>query len=293
MDPAGSVEGFLEVGDGRVWYRRYGEPGSRPPLLCLHGGPGMPHDYLEPLAALADERPVIFYDQLGCGRSPVGATAPRWTVARFQTELERVRAGLGLAETHLFGNSWGGMLAMSHALQGATGIRSLILSSAPASVSRWLADASTLREQLPETVRATLSSHERSGWFACPEYQGAVAEYYRRHLCRLDPWPAALERTMAGLGSAPYQEMWGPSEFGPVTGELRDWELLGSLGRIRVPTLVTGGRFDEATPGHMAAVAAAIPLASLEIFEGSSHTAFLEEPEAYLLRLRSFLRQVE
>lgn len=293
MDGTGLVEGFLEVGDGQVWYRRYGDFGSRPPLLCLHGGPGMPHDYLEPLTALASERAVIFYDQLGCGRSPVAGPAPHWSVARFQAELERVRAGLGLADIHLFGHSWGGMLAMRHALQGAGGIRSLVLCSAPASVSRWLADAGVLREQLPASVRATLSSHEGPGWFACPEYQGAVAEYYRRHLCRLEPWPPALERTMAGLGQAPYQAMWGPSEFGPVIGELRDWELLGSLGQIRVPTLVTGGRFDEATPGHMAEVATAIRGASLEIFEASSHTAFLEEPEAYLERVRTFLRQAD
>ena len=61
-------EGFIPVRGGRVWYQVIGE-GDAIPLLTLHGGPGVPHDYLETLDELVDERPVIFYDQLGCGRS--------------------------------------------------------------------------------------------------------------------------------------------------------------------------------------------------------------------------------
>ena len=62
-------EGFIPVEGGKVWYRIAGETQTGVPLLTLHGGPGYPHDYLEPLEALAAERPVIFYDQLGCGAS--------------------------------------------------------------------------------------------------------------------------------------------------------------------------------------------------------------------------------
>lgn len=63
MIPIEARKGYIPVMGGRVWYQIVGS-GEAIPLLVLHGGPGIPHDYLEPLADLADERPVIFYDQL-------------------------------------------------------------------------------------------------------------------------------------------------------------------------------------------------------------------------------------
>jgi proline iminopeptidase len=284
-------EGTIDVPDGRVWFQRVESAGQGAPLLCLHGGPGMPHDYLEPLATLADERPVIFYDQLGCGKSPAGPDV-EWTVDRFVRELAAVRAHLGLSEVVIFGNSWGGMLGIRYMLDDPDGVRALILSSSPPSVSQWLADAARLRAGLPASVREVLRVHEEHGHYACPEYQGAVAEFYRRHLCRLSPWPDCVERTFAGLGSDVYMAMWGPSEFGPVPGALRDWEMIPRLSAIHAPTLVTCGRFDEATPEHMEMLASGIAGAELTIFEASSHTAFLEETDAYLSRVRAFLRTV-
>jgi len=109
-------EGYIEVPGGRVWYRSVGEGGT--PLLCLHGGPGFTHYYLEPLEVLADRRQVIFYDQLGCGRSDRPEDVSLWTVDRFVEELAQVREALGLSRLHLFGSSWGGMLAMQYTSAG-------------------------------------------------------------------------------------------------------------------------------------------------------------------------------
>src|SRR5712692_7209597 len=103
-------EGYIQVPGGRVWYRIVGN-GPRTPLLVLHGGRGAASYYLKPLAALADERPVIFYDQLGTGHSdhPPDTTTPR--LERLVDELARVRLALGLKEVHLYGHSWGAVLA--------------------------------------------------------------------------------------------------------------------------------------------------------------------------------------
>ena len=117
-------EGYLHVPGGRVWYRSVGEPhDDRAPLLCLHGGPGFTHYYLEPLEALADRRQVVFYDQLGCGRSERPDDLSLWTVDRFVEELATVRAALELDLLHLFGSSWGGMLAMQYVLDHQPGWR--------------------------------------------------------------------------------------------------------------------------------------------------------------------------
>src|SRR5215470_16812143 len=100
-----ACEGYIAVEGGRVWYRIVGGERTGVPLLTLHGGPGYPHDYLEPLEKLADSRPVIFYDQLGCGKSDRPADRALWTAGRFVEELAVVRAALGLDRVHLFGNS--------------------------------------------------------------------------------------------------------------------------------------------------------------------------------------------
>ena len=65
----------------KIWTKRVGD-GPGLPLLLLHGGPGAGHDYLEPLAAIGDERPVIFYDQLGCGKSDIPGNPFLWTIER-------------------------------------------------------------------------------------------------------------------------------------------------------------------------------------------------------------------
>jgi proline iminopeptidase len=253
----------------------------------------MPHDYLESLADLTDSRPVIFYDQLGCGRSDKPADESLWTVERFVEELACVREALGLERPHLFGNSWGGWLALQYALDRHPELASLTLSSSPPSVSRWIADCAVLRAALDEPVREVLDSHEAGGYFSCPEYQWAITQFYRRHLCRQVPWPDCLERTFATMGGDVYTTMWGPSEFGPVTGRLHDWDVTDRLAEIRAPTLITGGRHDEARPEHLAVLASGISGAEIVIFENSSHLAFIEERERYLDVLASFLAKVD
>jgi proline iminopeptidase len=283
-------EGYIDVSGGRVWYRSVGKGGV--PLLCLHGGPGFTHYYLEPLEDLADRRRVIFYDQLGCGRSDRPSDMSLWTVSRFVEELVTVRAALHLDRLHLFGSSWGGMLAMQYVLDHQPPMDSLILCGSPASMPRWIKECNELRWQLPAEEQEILDRHEREGWTACPEYQGALVTFYRRHVCRMDPWPAGLERSFAEVGYDVYQTMNGPSEF-TVTGNFKDWDVSDRLGEIRTPTLILGGEHDEARPAHMQAINEGIPGSELAIFENASHLCFYEQREAFMSRVNDFLDEVE
>ena len=195
-------EGFIEVPGGRVWDRSVGAGGT--PLLGLHGGPGFTQYYLEPLEALADRRQVIFYDQLGCGRSDRPDDVSLWTVDRFVEELAQVRAALGLSRLHLFGSSWGGCLAMQYTLDRRPELESLILCGSPASFIRWVKDCDELLAAEPAEVRQTIREHEEAGFTACPEYQAAILGFYREHVCRMAPWPAGLERSFAEAGYEVY-----------------------------------------------------------------------------------------
>src|ERR671911_1949064 len=162
-------EGTVPFRGHETWYRIVGDsdaPGNFP-LVCLHGGPGAAHDYLESLQAMAETgRRVIFYDQLGCGRSSIPESKPEmWTVELYVDELNAVRSTLGLDRIHLLGQSWGGMLGMEYALTQPPGLESLTIASSPASMIQWVEEANRLRQDLPPHVQQTLLHHEAAETF--------------------------------------------------------------------------------------------------------------------------------
>jgi len=290
-------EGRVSFRGYNVWYRIVGdrEAPGKSPLLCLHGGPGATHDYLEPLEAVAATgRRIIFYDQLGNGNSDHPSDPSMWTVALFVEELGVIRHALGLERVHLLGQSWGGMLAMEHALTRPAGLASLILADSPASMPQWIAEINRLCAELPPEVQATLLKHEAAGTTDDPAFQEGMMVFYGRHICRLDPWPNCLNRTFEKLLQSPevYGTMWGTSEF-HVTGTLEDWDITNRLGEIRAPTLVIGGRYDEATPPLTESLHRGIPGSEWVIFENSAHMPHLEETERYMQVLTKFLDRVE
>jgi proline-specific peptidase len=284
-------EGYVEVEGGRVWYRVAGA-GRATPLLLLHGGPGAPSYYLNPLEGVSVDRPVVFYDQLGAGRSDRPAGPVVWRLDRFVDELARVRNALGLDEVHILGHSWGTMLAVEHVLGRSEGVKSLTLASPVLSVRRWAEDARRLVAEMPEATRNVIDRHEASGSTDTPEYQEAVMEFYRRHLSRSDPWSPDLEKTFENLNPEIYGSMWGPSEFAP-TGSLASFEREDALPELELPILFTAGRYDEATPETVAHFQALAPGSRIAIFENSAHMTMLDEPEAYVAAVRDFLREID
>lgn len=286
-------EGFVEVTDGRVWYRRDGE-GDRTPLLVLHGGPGAASYYVEPLAErMAAHRPTVVFDQLGCGRSERPDDPSLWTLDRACEEVDQVRRALGFERCHLLGQSWGGWLSVEYMCRGAQGIAGLVLASTSASIPQFVAEARRLIEALPEPARTTLVELGARGEYGRPEYAEAAREFYRRHVCRLDPWPDAFRKTAEELdGNQVYLTMNGPTEF-DVIGSLRTWDRTADLGRIAAPTLVTVGRHDELTPACSETLRDGIPGARMVVFEESAHCAHLEEPELYAGVVEEFLSEVD
>ena len=284
-------EGYVEVEGGRVWYRRLGE-GDALPVLLLHGGPGAAHDYMLPLAErLSEHRPAIVYDQLGCGRADRPDDTSLWTVDRSVTEVDQVRAALGLDRCHLLGQSWGGWLAIDYMARGPVGVAGLVLASTSASIAQFVAGARRLIDALPEPHRTALQELGARGEYDHPDYRAAEQEFYRRHLCRMDPWPEALVRSSDQMeGNQVYATMNGPTEF-DVIGLLREWDRTADLGRIRVPTLVTCGRYDEITPSCSETITRGIPDARMHVFEESAHCAHLEQADDYARIVEAFLSE--
>src|SRR5436190_23526010 len=153
--------------DVATWWRVVGDLGddtAGAPLVVLHGGPGATHDYLANLAAVrhVDGRAVVFYDQVGNGRSThlPDRGAEFWTVELFVRELRILLDDLGIGDYHVLGQSWGGFLAQEHALTHPAGLRSLVLADTAASMPDFVTAADHLRAELPPEVESRLREHE-------------------------------------------------------------------------------------------------------------------------------------
>jgi proline iminopeptidase len=284
-------EGYVNVTGGRVWYEIVGA-GDATPLITLHGGPGFTHDYLEPLGALCKERPVVFCDQLGSGKSDRPHDKSLWKIDRFVKELAELRSALGLRRVHILGQSWGTVLLTDYALTQPDRVVSLIFSDPLCSFPEWAKDAATYRAELPAATRDTLDRHEKGGYTDCPEYQGAVLEYYKLPVCRLAVWPNSVERAFAGRNDDIYVTMQGSNEF-TVAGNLKDWDQTAHLKEIKTPALYIAGRFDETSPRATALCHNALPGSEMAIFERSSHLPIFEEPDKYLKVVRDFIDHTE
>jgi L-proline amide hydrolase len=285
-------EGLADFEGSQTWYRVDGKlhDDGPAPLVVLHGGPGATHDYLTPLAGLATGgRAVVLYDQLGNGSSSHHPQqgADFWTVDLFVRELANLLDHLGIADRyHVLGQSWGGFLAQEHAFTSPPGLRSLVLSNTAASFPDFVAEANRLRADLPPEVEATLRRHEEAGTTHDPEYGEACEVFYRRHLCRLDPWPQGVVDGLAKIDEDPtvYHTMNGPSEF-HVIGSIRDWSSTSRLGKVGVPTYVISGEHDEATPALQVPLVEGIRAAGNEVEQtvmaGCSHLPMWEATEEY------------
>jgi len=233
-------------------------------------------------------RAVLFYDQLGCGRSDRPLDNGLWSLDRFVDELSEILAALKVEKYWLFGHSCGSMIALEHALTRPDGLAGLIFASPVFSVSTFIRDINLFRALLSPYRQSVLAEGERAGVFTSPEFIDATKALYEICVCRLVPWPVEYARAAEGMGQEVYRAMWGPTEF-ICTGNLKSYERASRLTEIDVPTLLTGGRWDSVVPETLNYYHGLISASRVAVFKNSAHMAHLEESEAYLRAVGSFL----
>jgi proline iminopeptidase len=289
LDP--QIAGYIAVPGGQIWYRLNGREhlADKPAIIVLHGGPGGTHRGNMPLVALADEYPVILYDQLDTGNSPRTDDPANWTVARFVSEIDAIRSALDLTAVVVIGHSWGGTVAAEYAVSQPAGLRAVVLSSPLISTPQWIADNQQWIKQLPENIQAAIERHEAAGTTNHPEYRAAEKLFYSRHMCRQDPCPGSDYSAQGPERNVSvYEYMWGPTEF-YAPGTLQEYDISGQLSQIRVPTLMVCGEFDEAKPESCARFAALIEGARNHVIKGAGHSTLRESEQEYLELVRDFL----
>jgi len=284
-------EGYVSVPGGRLWYRVVGK-GPRTPLLVVHGCCGVGSYYLAPLAALADERPVIFYDQIDNGRSDRTNDTTYWRMAHFVEEIKRVRETLGLREVHLYGHSFGAAIATEYMLTKPRGVRSLMLAGAQLDMSRTASDLEPLLAALPDSTRRAIVDHERDGTTSAADYQRATFQFMRLHHARRLPWSADLDSSVAHANGPMSSFIYGAGRT-QVTGWMRGYKHGAELRAIEVPTLLVFGRYDYMSVASTRYYQTLIPGSRVAIFEESGHLPMQDEPDKYVSLLRAFLRSTE
>jgi len=284
-------EGFIEVKGGKIWYRIDGE-GDKTPVLLLHGGPGSSSFYLEPLKELSQDRPVIFLDQLGCGRSTRITDTTLMTIEQNVEQLEQVRKALKLDKFYLYGHSWGTMLGMDYYVKYPKGIQGLIFSSPLFSTKIWTNDADTLIKTLPEATQNAIMESERLKDYTNEAYKEAMKVYYKAYVRRSDKSKSQQDTAAKFFGENVYNFMWGPSEF-TATGNLLNYNRLKDLPKITVPTLLTAGEYDEARPSSVRYYTSLIPGAQFKEIPQAAHSTMMDNPKEYIGVLREFLKKMD
>ncbi len=284
-------ERFVDLPSVRLFTRAVGRG---EPLLVLHGGPALSHEYLFPgLSPLADTAKLVFFDHRGCGRSSKPQDG-RYDMATMAADVEGVRRALRLGRVNVLGFSFGGMLAQEYALRFPDSLRRLILAGAGpsgADINRRLAE---VRAAAPPHVREVADRFEAEGSFTGaaypPEYAAAADEAYRPYsFHRLPGPPPEVADALGRISFDVYKEIWGDRGEFRVTGLLRDWNRLADLPQMAVPTLILVGRYDLTSVDTARDMGRRIPHARVVVFEESGHFMYLEEPEKFLAEVRAFL----
>ncbi|UBV44802.1 proline iminopeptidase-family hydrolase (plasmid) [Deinococcus taeanensis] len=269
---------------GRLWYRIHPGPEARPAVIVLHGGPGCPSDYLHPLSALADMATVVFYDQLGCGRSTRQVAEAALTLSGFAADLQTLLDHLQITSIVLLGHSFGALLALEHQRHHPHSASALVLASPLVATPDWMSDMAALIAALPEPYQTDICKPAHD-----PAYQAAETYFYRTHFCNLDPWPPLLLAAAEEMAVSPaYHLMWGPAEFSQ-TGTLAGVDRSGVLETLRCPVLFTCGSHDEARPETLKRYADRVTHGHVSVLDGGTHCVHLEQTADFLHVVSAFL----
>lgn len=290
------VEINTPKGKFKVWTKRFGN-NPRIKVLLLHGGPGATHEAFESFESFFPQEGFEFYeyDQLGSYYSDQPEDSSLWTTERFVDEVEQVRQALGMTKDnfYLYGNSWGGALAMEYALKHQDNLKGLIISNMMSSCPEYGKYSEVLAKQMPKEVVDTVKAMEARGAYNDPRYMELLMpNFYKQHLCRLEVWPTAVERSFKHMNPNIYVLMQGPSEFG-ISGRLANWDVSKRLPEIKVPTLTIGATHDTMDPEHMKWMSTQFPKGRFLLCPNGSHMSYWDDQEHFFPGLISFIKDVD
>lgn len=296
-----TAEHRVAVEGGKVWVRVNGQIGEgATPVIFIHGGPGGTHLGFAGLLSLADQRPVILYDQLDSGMSDRPENPANWQVEHFVAELEAIRKELGIERWHVIGHSWGSALALEYAAAYPQHTASAVLSGTFISTSHWITGTNLAIRDLPDDIAAEIRAWEGPKPPAAEVCERATAAFYAAYNGRPDrpaPSPEALAYRQRyggkGFNGTVYNAMWGPTEF-RASGSLASYDATGLLSRVDgSKVMFVVGQYDEARLDTVQDFVALTPGAELAVVPGGSHSFIGERPEVAEAIFRDWMTRID
>jgi proline iminopeptidase len=288
-------------GTFNVWTKRVGN-NPKMKVLLLHGGPGGTHEFFECADGYFPKEGIeyVYYDQLESYYSDQPNDSTLWTTEHFVEEVEQVRKALNMDNSnfYLFGQSWGGILAMEYALKYQDNLKGLLVSNMMASIPAYEKYAAeVLGPKLPADIYAEIKALEEKEDFGNPRYAELVTQhYYTKHVLRmpLDQWPESVNRAMKHLNPNIYIAMQGYSEFG-VTGDasLKGWDVSDRLKELKVPTLMIGATYDTMDPKYMEWMASEVQNGRFLLCPNGSHLSQYDDQKNYFTGVIQFIKDVD
>lgn len=259
--------------------------GSGPPLLLMHGGPGLDHISLTPFRQLADRHTVVLYDHRCNGRS-IGAPVTSMTWENLTADANALREALGFEQWAVLGHSFGGHVALEYVLRYPEHVSRLVLLDT-AGDARWSMEHSA-------EVLAGRGFDRKTVAVARRFYSGRIApeEFVRASFRLLPAYESrfSVRRFAAGLVGEAWRMRTRPEALIFGGRMMRGWNVMDRLREIRVSTLVLAGHDDFLFPPEsQAQLAAGIPNARLEIIERAGHNPQTERPAETIAAVRAFL----
>jgi proline-specific peptidase len=249
-----------------------------PTVLLLHGGPGFDHSIFKPaFSSLADIAQVVYLDHRGNGRSDRDTRA-RWNLDQWADDVRAFCEALEIERPIVVGESFGGMVAIAYATRHPDHPAKLVLAST----------AAKMRADRSLEVFGKLGGAEVQAiaqrFFENPT-PAAMAEYVERCLPLYTRRPVGPEMITRSVMNPEMTAFF-------FTGEIRAFDLLPALARIKCPTLITAGELDPITPiANSEDMAKAIPagLVRFERFPDAGHGVQRDAPERFFRVLREFI----
>jgi proline iminopeptidase len=283
-------ESYFQIDGGKIWYKVIGS-GNKTPIVILHGGPGFPSYDLAPLFALADDRQIIIYDQLGCGRSGELTDTSLMNIQSQRKELTALLKHLNINRFYLYGHSYGAALAVDYYFEEKNRPQALILSSPFLSSRKWESDADTLIASMDTVFSKPLRNAKLRNWKDTSNYEKAMENYYNSFYNRINK-NQYIDSSIARTGKKLMSTMWGNEEF-LVTGNLKNLDFTTDLPKITVPTLFTTGEFDAARPSTVRYFQQLTPGSKFVMIEKSGHSTMNDNTQADLKAIREFIASLE
>lgn len=280
-----SRQGMLSLPAGRLFYEAVG---SGDPIVVVHGGPGLDHNYLRPgLDVLAASHTLIYYDQRGTGRSDFPLDSATINLDAFVQDIDELRTALGYDQITVLGHSFGGLIALAYAHAHPESTRALILMDSAEPGHRF-AEA-TARRQAAERTEA--DSAEIAAARADPGFltrdPAVMSRIYRAAFRGTMRVPRRVDDLKLDLSERTAHN--GPDVAALLGGSMgADFDWWGWLGEVTVPTLVIQGRYDVPPLEMGQELAAALGNGRLVTLE-SGHFPYIEDPQGLAEAVAAFL----